>query len=124
MRVFDEVVNAWRAIARRPLFSLGVMTMLAVGLGFNTALYAVVESALIRPLPYREPSRLAFIWYGLPTDGPGYPNSYADFEEIRGRSQAFAAMTTFKMAFMQTPNNSVSRTRTSWEGTLASKVCQ
>ena len=81
MRLMDDVVNGWRTIVRRPLFSAGVIAMLAVGLGFNTALYAVVESAFLRPLPYDQPARIAFVWYGLSGDGAGQVNSYADYEE-------------------------------------------
>ena len=94
-----HVLNAWRSIVRRPRFAIGVIVMLAVGLGFNTALYAVVESALLRPLPYRDASRVVFLWYGLEADGTGFVNSYADFEAFKARSRAFEALTTYNISF-------------------------
>jgi putative ABC transport system permease protein len=49
---------AVRALGNNPGFALVVILTLALGIGANTAIFSVVYSALLRPLPYREPGRL------------------------------------------------------------------
>jgi putative ABC transport system permease protein len=57
---------AWRNVVRRPAFAALVVMTLALGIGINSAVFALVDSALLRPLPYRDPSRLVFVWQTLP----------------------------------------------------------
>ena len=51
---------------RRPAFTLLVALTLALGIGVNSAVFALLDSVLLRPLPYRDPSRLVFMWQTLP----------------------------------------------------------
>jgi len=57
---------AWRAAVRRPAFATLVVATLALGIGVNSAVFALIDSALLRPLPYRDPSRIVFVWQTLP----------------------------------------------------------
>ena len=43
-----------------------VALTLALGLGVNSAVFALVDAVLLKPLPYRDPSRLVFVWQTLP----------------------------------------------------------
>jgi putative ABC transport system permease protein len=49
---------AFRNLSRNPAFTLVAIGALAIGIGANTAVFTVVESVLLRPLPYRAPSQL------------------------------------------------------------------
>ncbi len=49
---------AFRTLRRQPMFSAVVVGTLALGIGGNTAMFALVHAALIRPLPYKDPDRL------------------------------------------------------------------
>ena len=57
---------ASRNAARRPGFTLLVALTLALGLGVNSAVFALLDAVLLKPLPYRDPSRLVFVWQTLP----------------------------------------------------------
>src|SRR6266851_9219704 len=57
---------AWKNAARRPGFTMLVVLTLALGLGVNSAVFALVDAVLLRPLPYRDPSRLVYVWQTLP----------------------------------------------------------
>lgn len=53
---------ALRAVARRPGFSLTVVGLLALGIAANTALFSVVDTVLLKPLPYPDPDRLVAVY--------------------------------------------------------------
>jgi putative ABC transport system permease protein len=57
---------AWRRCVSRPGFSLLVILTLALGFGGGAAVFAVADAVLLKPLPYREPARLVFLWQTLP----------------------------------------------------------
>ena len=59
-------------------FTLLAITLIALGIGANTAMFSVIEAVLLRPLPYHEPSRLCMVWKSVPAknldwDWMGYP---------------------------------------------------
>jgi putative ABC transport system permease protein len=57
-----DITIAFRALARRPGFTLVALTTLAVGIGANAAIFSVVDAALLRSLPYADADRLVMPW--------------------------------------------------------------
>src|SRR5262245_59615752 len=53
---------ALRRLARSPGFSLAAILLLGAGIALCTALFGLVDAVLLRPLPFRDPGRLAWIW--------------------------------------------------------------
>jgi putative ABC transport system permease protein len=78
---------AWRNAAKRPAFTLLVVSTLALGIGAADAVFALVDGVLLRALPYRDPSRLVFVWQTLPKANvfelEATPFDYAAWHRVR-----------------------------------------
>src|SRR4051794_40308086 len=59
---WNDLWLACRGAARRPGFTLLVAVTLALGIGVNSAVFALLDGVLLRPLPYRDPARVVFLW--------------------------------------------------------------
>jgi hypothetical protein len=60
-RLRDDVRFALRLVRRDPAFSAITLIVLALGIGATTAMFSIVNSVLLRPLPFREPDRLVML---------------------------------------------------------------
>jgi len=58
----DDVKFAFRQLRSSPAFALVAVFTLAFGIGANSAIFALVDATLLRPLPYGQPERLVSIW--------------------------------------------------------------
>ena len=84
----------FRRLARTPGFALIATLTLAIGIGATTAIYSVVDAALLRALPYPTTDELLRIY--TPGDGGGRSTvSPPDFVDYRSESRAFRAMAAF-----------------------------
>src|SRR5689334_239130 len=52
---------ALRTVVRRPVFSLTIVLLLGLGIAANTAIFSVVDTVLLKPLPYPNPDRLVVV---------------------------------------------------------------
>ncbi len=57
---------AWRTLARRPGYSLTALLMLILGIGATSTLFSVVDTILLKPLPYPDPDRLVTVYEASP----------------------------------------------------------
>jgi putative ABC transport system permease protein len=80
--------QAIRSLLKSPGFTSASIVALALGIGANTAIFSLVNSVLLRPLPYKDPSRLVMLWQRSPA-GAGNDVSAADFQDWRDRSRSF-----------------------------------
>src|ERR671917_217022 len=53
---------AVRSLRKQPAFTTTVVATLALAIGASTAIFSVVEATLLPPLPFRDTSRVAFLW--------------------------------------------------------------
>ena len=97
----DDVRYAIRVFAKAPGFTLVAIVTLALGIGLNTAIFTVVNSLLIRPLPYSNPDRLVMVWQdyrarGGPADEWATPGNYADWRRETDIFEAIAVLTGWR----------------------------
>ena len=86
-----DVRFALRTMAARPTHSLTALVTLALGIGANIAMFAVIDGVLLAPLPYPNPD--ALVWIGETEDG-GEPATvgYLSFVDLRERSRSFESL--------------------------------
>ena len=91
----DIVRTAVRSLTRSPASSAVMVLTLGLGIGANVALFSVLRSVLVRPLPYPEPDRLVQLWETNPgvddqLHGPS-PWNFSDWESEADRFDTMAA---------------------------------
>ena len=90
---------AIRQLVRHPGFTFVVVLALGLGIGANTAIFSVVNAALLRPLPYRDSSRLVVVWDQLVKLGlDAFPVSYANYLDYRSQNRVFQDVAAFAYA--------------------------
>jgi putative ABC transport system permease protein len=76
-------------LRRSPLFTLTVVLTLALGIGANTAIFTVVNSVLLRPLPFDDPARLVAIWDTYQPNFPKLGVSPAEYDQWARQTDIF-----------------------------------
>ncbi len=90
-----DLNHVCRRLGRSPGFAITVVLTLAIGIGTNTAVFSVLNSVLIRPLPYPEPQQLV----SLHLNAPGAPG-LADFrDELRLSASMYLTFAAHNRAF-------------------------
>ncbi len=91
--LWQDARYAVRMLAKSPAFSAVAIATLALGIGANSAIYTVLEAAILAPLPYAEPSRLVMLWTNFrESKQPRVPASGHEMLEIRSRSRQLAGV--------------------------------
>ena len=91
--MFQDLRYGVRMLIKSPVFTIITVVTLALGIGANTAIFSVVNTVLLRSLPFQNPDQLVMIWETSPSRGllQGTP-SPPDFREWRSRTQSFQQM--------------------------------
>ena len=82
-----------RLLLRAPGFTAVAVAALAIGIGANTAIFSVVNTLLIQPLPYADADRLTMVWeHNIPRDRKNNVISPGNFIHWRELNQSFVEM--------------------------------
>ena len=87
----DDVKVAVRQLKASPGFTLVAVITLALGIGANSAMFALVDAALLRPLPFPDPDRLTVVWERFQAF-PRVPVSSANLRDWIERNRTFQSM--------------------------------
>jgi putative ABC transport system permease protein len=93
--LFADVRYAFRVISRTPSFAVAVVSVLALGIGANTAIFSIVNAVLLRPLPFEEPERLVRIFTRTP-GGRLFELSPGKFYGWQRDAQSFEGMAMYQ----------------------------
>ena len=98
--MLSDVKYGLRLLWRAPGFSLVAIAALAIGIGANTAIFSVVNTLLLKKLPYADADRLAIVWeHNLPRDRKNNVVSPGNFLHWREMNQVFQDISAVGMTF-------------------------
>jgi hypothetical protein len=95
--MWSDLRYGFRQLRLNPGFAALAIVTLVLGIGANTALFSVVRNVLLKPLPYRNPERLARVWMdnrrlNMREDWASYLN-YQDYQRLGTSFESMAAFT-------------------------------
>jgi putative ABC transport system permease protein len=92
--LIDDAGYAVRALWHRRGLSAVILTMLALAIGANAAIFTFVNAVLLRPLPYADPERVVLV-SSVDSSGRDMAVSVADFEDWRGGLRSITDLSLF-----------------------------
>ena len=98
--ILSDLRYAIRVPLRAPSFSLAVIVVLALGIGATTAIFSIINTVLLRPLPFEEPDRLVRLFHVPPqATFPGirrFPVSAANYYDWEREAASFERMAIYR----------------------------
>lgn len=96
-RVFQDTRHAMKSLARRPHFTALAGLTLAVGIAANTAIFSVIDSVLLNPLPYPDSDRLVSVVHTAPgLNLPVIPQSEASYAFYAERARTLESLAVYQ----------------------------
>lgn len=88
--IVQDIRYGLRNLLKRPGASAIALVTLALGIGVNTAIFSAVDSVLLRPLPYKDPEAVFFVWEHQPAVGINRNNmAPANYFDLRQQNNVF-----------------------------------
>ena len=98
--IWQDLQYGWRMLRRSPGFSLVAILTLAIGIGANAAMFSVINTVLLRPLPFPDAQRIVFVWDTDPNRnvmrGVASP---AEFLDWRDQNHSFEELSAWRTWF-------------------------
>ena len=99
--VAQDVRFGMRTLRKDLAFALVAVVILGLGIGSNTAVFSVVNTVLLRSLPFADPERLVWITNARPQDGPSAAGSRVSTVEGLRQVESFAGITSYNAFFIR-----------------------
>jgi putative ABC transport system permease protein len=94
--LIQDLGYGFRLLRRAPGFTLAAVATLALGIGANTAIFSLVNILALRPLPYRDPARVAFVLaWDLERQANRFSMSLADVAELQRQTRTLQDMAAY-----------------------------
>jgi predicted permease len=95
--LIQDIRYSFRMLRKSPSFTAVAVIALALGIGATSAIFSVVNAVLLRPLPFKEPSRLVRIWgkfdsYGIPKNWISQP----ELLDLNEQNQSFEDIAAYQ----------------------------
>lgn len=98
----QDAAYGLRVLRRNPVFTLTAVVTLALGIGLNTALFAILEGILLRPLPFDNPEQLFMVREKTGPESAMMRLSGPDFDDIHDQSRSFEKVSEILSYFTYT----------------------
>ena len=105
--LLQDIRFGLRQLFKRPIFTALAIISMALGIGANTAIFSLIDTVLLRPLPVREPSKLIAIDGTLPNGVDFTLQSLLNYKDYRDRSRSFDGMLAYRFVVASLSHNGV-----------------
>src|SRR3954465_6025408 len=94
--MLQDLRLAYRVLAKSPAITAAMILALALGIGANSAIFSVLNSVVLRPLPYPDSARLMRVWLER-DERPGNKGSFSlpDYLDLRDQNTSFENVAAF-----------------------------
>src|SRR5580765_7238197 len=98
--LIKDIKYGFRNLAKRPSYTAIAVITLALGIGANTAIFSLISTVLLRPLPVSHPEQLVAV-YGTLHQGADYTiQSHLNYKYYRDRNNVFSGLIAYRLAPM------------------------
>src|SRR5215510_10641793 len=98
--IVKDIQYGFRNLLKRPSYTAIALITLALGIGANTAIFSLVSTVLLRPLPVSHPEQLVEL-YGTLHQGADYTiQSYLNYKDYRDRNSVLSGLLAYRFAPM------------------------
>jgi predicted permease len=95
MSLLQDLKYTFRTLGKDALFTTFAVLIIGLGIGASTTLFSVVNTLLLRPLPFKDPARLAWVTNYKTGGLSGATTQVGIFQDIRARNQSFSDMAAY-----------------------------
>src|SRR5579863_5918263 len=97
----NDLEYGWRMLRRNPGFAIVAVLTLAIGIGANAAIFSVINTILLHPLPFQDSSRIMNVWDTDPNRGiTSGTVSAAEFLDWRDMNRSFSELDAFRTSYV------------------------
>ncbi len=92
----DDIRHAISGLRRNPGYTFLAALTIGLGLGANTAIFAVLQAVVLKPLPYEQPERVVAVRTVSVESGGAFPTSFPQFEDYESRNRVFSSLAAWR----------------------------